>query len=218
MMRNLALLFGIALLAAPVSAQERRYDDRNQGVPPGFLPRAGECRVWYDGRPPGQQPPPTNCRDAERIAARDRYTRVIYGSDDAWRDDGRWNRDDDRRDWPRAIPRYDPRDYQYPDRYPNGDQYPYSGRFPDGIAGYDRVAFENGYNDGLEKGRDDGRRDRRFDPARQGRYRSGDHGYDRRYGSKDRYKDVYRDGFQAGYNDGYRNVTGYRDWRGGRVR
>lgn len=28
------------------------------GVPPGHLPKAGECRVWIPGTPPGHQPKP----------------------------------------------------------------------------------------------------------------------------------------------------------------
>lgn len=28
------------------------------GVPPGHLPKPGECRVWIPGTPPGQQPRP----------------------------------------------------------------------------------------------------------------------------------------------------------------
>jgi len=27
-------------------------------VPPGHLPKAGECRIWIPGTPPGQQPKP----------------------------------------------------------------------------------------------------------------------------------------------------------------
>lgn len=30
-------------------------------VPPGHLPGPGECRVWFPGRPPGQQPPKGRC-------------------------------------------------------------------------------------------------------------------------------------------------------------
>jgi hypothetical protein len=28
------------------------------GVPPGHLPKAGECRIWIPGTPPGRQPKP----------------------------------------------------------------------------------------------------------------------------------------------------------------
>ncbi len=38
------------------------------GVPPGHLPRPGECRVWIPGTPPGQQPGPRS-RPCEGIAA-----------------------------------------------------------------------------------------------------------------------------------------------------
>ena len=33
-----------------------RYSAEAQGVPPGYLPPPGTCRVWYDGRPAGHQP------------------------------------------------------------------------------------------------------------------------------------------------------------------
>ena len=36
-------------------------------VPPGHLPQAGYCRVWYPGRPPGHQPRPERC---ERVFRR----------------------------------------------------------------------------------------------------------------------------------------------------
>lgn len=66
-------------------------------VPPGHLPPPGLCRVWIEGRPPGQQPSPVSCRRAERIAAR-------YG--DAFVVDSRGGY----RDHPY---RYGPRDYGY---------------------------------------------------------------------------------------------------------
>lgn len=31
-------------------------------VPPGHYPPRGACKIWYLGRPPGQQPSPTTCR------------------------------------------------------------------------------------------------------------------------------------------------------------
>ncbi|MGH2436332.1 MAG: hypothetical protein ACRDFA_05000 [bacterium] len=195
----------IGLVAAPVGAQGRggRYGKGAQGIPPGHLPPPGACRVWYDNRPPGHQPPPTSCREAERIASRDRYARVIYGGDRG-RQDGWWNRDDDRqgrddRGRGRAIPRRSPSGSPYPDRYPDGR---------DGY-GYQSVPFDNGYQDGYDKGREDGGDNDRHDPTRHSRYRSGDHGYDRRYGSKEEYRNIYREGFRAGYDDGYRDTNVY---------
>lgn len=71
------------------------------------------------------------------------------------------------------------------------------------------VAFRNGQEDGYKEGLRDGERGDRFDPVREKRYRSGDHGYDRRYGPKELYKDRYRDGFRRGYEDGYRDGRRY---------
>lgn len=192
-----ATLVLIALIAVPLGAQGRGRNGKNdQGIPPGHLPPPGACRVWYDGRPPGHQPPPIGCREAESIAARDRYARVIYGDDrDRALLDDPYGRADDR---DRAIPRRAPSGTSpYPDRYPtNSGQY-----------GYASVPFDNGYQDGYEKGLEDARNNDRFDPARQGRYRSGDHGYDRRYGTKEEYKSVYREGFRSGYERAYRGAS-----------
>lgn len=167
----------VAAMTAPIGAQSKaRTPDR---IPPGHMPPAGACRVWYDGIPPGQQPPPMSCRDAERIASRSRDARVIYGigsrTADRTRDDG----------WERVS---DAGDSRYQSRYPTR---------------VNSAAYENGYRDGLEKGRADAKDRDSFDPVRHSRYRSADHGYDKRYGSKDDYKLVYRDGFEAGYRDGY---------------
>ncbi len=191
-MKNITSAVGVFLLsglmAAPAGAQ---VWGRNQGIPPGQMPPAGMCRVWYEGVPPGRQPAPINCRDAERVAARSRDARVIYGTNGPY---------DDR--------------YGYPDRNGNGRDDRYENRYPNGgyggYGGYstNSVPFRNGYQDGLEKGRDDGRDRKSFDPVRQGRYRSADHGYNSRYGSKDAYKQVYRDGFEQGYRDGYDQYRG----------
>jgi hypothetical protein len=70
---------------------------------------------------------------------------------------------------------------------------------------YASPAVRNGYRDGLEVGRDDARNRDRYDPAGAGRYRSGDHDYDRRYGSKDQYQREYRAAFALGYAEGYRS-------------
>jgi hypothetical protein len=163
-------------MAAPLGAQGRGGWSQDR-IPPGHMPPAGACRVWYDGVPPGQQPSSMSCRDAERIASRSRDARVVYGGNTGGRD-REWDRDADR----------DPRDARYESRYP----YRVSS-----------LPYENGYRDGLEKGRQDARDRDSFDPVRHGRYRSADRGYERSLGSKDDYKLVYRDGFEAGYREGY---------------
>ena len=54
-------------------------------VPKGHLPPRGMCRVWIDGVPPGRQPAPTTCAQAQQ--QRVQYgvnARVIYGDDEAF--------------------------------------------------------------------------------------------------------------------------------------
>jgi len=188
------VLAGSAVAPATAQSLADRYQERNeggrysaeaQGIPSGYLPAPGACRVWYDGRPPGHQPPATSCPDAERVANRDRAARVIYGGD--------------RRTWDdRAsegwTPRMTPPRLGYPDR-----SYPYDSEA--------RTApYEQGFKDGRDKGRDDRSDDKRFDPTRHGRYESADRGYEKRYGDKDEYRATYREGFRAGYAEGYRGV------------
>ena len=233
----LALIL-VGVTAGPALAQGRGNDNRgkdkqrigrnSQGIPPGHLPPPGSCRVWYDGVPPGRQPAPTDCYEAERIAARDRYARVVYG--DSRRDDAGIYRDDRR--YPGDVRRGDdgryPNDRRYPDgrRYPETDgrrpnpngnrtgeravprdgQYPGTYRYPDsrtsrrGDIASSSDGFRRGYDDGVVKGREDvGDRDA-YDPARHGWYRSADRGYNSRYGSREQFRADYRRGFLAGYD------------------
>ena len=95
-------VFGMAMVGAAgtADAQERGRGrgQGTQGIPAGHLPPPGECRVWNDDRPPGQQLPPTSCGNARATVARS-GGRVIYG--DAGRRNGRdreyGGRDDERR-------------------------------------------------------------------------------------------------------------------------
>lgn len=44
-------------------------EDRSQlRVPRGHYPPVGQCRVWFPGRPPGQQPAAGSCSRVERLA------------------------------------------------------------------------------------------------------------------------------------------------------
>ena len=84
------IAFTVALATVGVAAHaeaQGRYNrgaSRNdvahaQGVPPGQLPPANLCRVWYSDRSPGRQPAATDCRTAELTVSRNRNARVIYG-------------------------------------------------------------------------------------------------------------------------------------------
>jgi hypothetical protein len=194
------VLTGLVATSAFAQDGRERYSEPNEGgrysaeaqdVPPGHLPPPGQCRVWYDGRPPGHQPRATSCREAERVARRERNARVVYGGDrDRW---GVQDRDN------RAVPR-DPR-LRYPDRgYPHDDE-------------ARAVPYEQGFRDGRDKGHDDRADDKRYDPTRHSRYSDGERGYERRYGDKDDYRVVYREGFRAGYAEGYRGVMMSRSER-----
>jgi hypothetical protein len=208
---TLILALSILPLATTADAQgrnnrnrlDRREVARAQGVPPGQLPPANLCRVWYEGQAAGRQPRPTNCREAESTASRTRNARVIYGEDAYDNRSGSYGNDT--------------RTYPYPDndrgvnRIPGRDRVPggvYDQRYPDqrypNSSRYGDTAFENGYRDGREQGLEDGRDNDRMDATRHGRYRSADRGYIDSYGDKTRYKNSYRDGFQAGYSEGYR--------------
>ena len=205
-MRTAAVtLIALALAAGTADAQGRgRNRSNSQGIPPGQMPPAGQCRVWYDGVAPGRQPAPTSCDQAERRASRDRNARVIYG-DDRYRNDGRYDDrgngrvyEDDRN--ATRTPTEVLRDRILRNRYPNGS-------YPTGSRSSYNTAFDNGYRDGLDKGREDRGDNDSFDPVRHSWYRSGDRGYNSRYGARDQYKLAYRDGFEAGYEQSYGRVT-----------
>lgn len=229
MKRAALVLILVGVTAAPAFAQGRGRS--KQGVPPGHLPPEGLCRVWYRGVPPGRQPSPTRCREAERIASRDRNARV-YSRDrgrmderdrsnpvDIWRDRG----GDDRRrpstDGRRPNPGRDgrtggravPRGEQYPNSYPDANRRTPQGR---GDYPYDSEAFRRGYDDGVVKGREDVRDRDSFDPARHNWYRSADRGYNSRYGTREDYRAEYRRGFLAGYESAHhgRQRSGGFDW------
>lgn len=201
-MRTAAMSLILIALVAGTSEAQGRGRGNSQGVPPGQMPRAGQCRVWIDGVPPGRQPAPTSCDQAERVASRNRNARVIYGPSTSSGPSRAWSRDGDdaysnrNGDW-----RYRDRTYGVYDRtYPNDNR--------NSGYGYNSVPYDNGFRDGLEKGREDAQDRDSYDPVRHSWYRSGDRGYNSRYGTKDSYKLAYRDGFEAGYEQAYRGLNG----------
>lgn len=100
------------------------------------------------------------------------------------------------------------------DRYDYYDRDGYRGRYD-----FERIAFDNGYRDGLREGEKDDRHNDRFDYRDEGRFRSGDSGYRREYGPRYEYVSIYRRGFAQGYRRGYGLGRGRyddrdrRDWR-----
>lgn len=66
-----------------------------------------------------------------------------------------------------------------------------------------RVAYDNGYREGLRDGESAARNRRPFDVQRERDWRSADRGYNRSYGDKDRYRDSFRNGYTDGYRAAY---------------
>jgi hypothetical protein len=56
------LVLGALLATAPAYA----HGKGKFNVPPGHLPPAGKCRIWFPDRPPGHQPPSGDCRALSR--------------------------------------------------------------------------------------------------------------------------------------------------------
>lgn len=139
MMKLSATLLLLAVCAAPIAAQgQGRGRERDGGIPPGQMPPAGLCRVWYEGTPPGRQPRAMSCREAERIASRNRNARVIYS--DRWSRNNRYF-DGDRNDWDASLyyrsddRRYQPRRLGRNDRIYRGSDDRYYCRRDDGTTG-----------------------------------------------------------------------------------
>lgn len=67
-----------------------------------------------------------------------------------------------------------------------------------------RVAYDNGFRDGVRAGEHDARGGHRYEPSRQGDWRDADDGYHRNYGDRNFYRQNFRSGFEAGYSQGFR--------------
>ncbi len=111
-----------------------------------------------------------------------------------------------RNGWYDDRPGYDPRPgYEVVVPAPGYNVPAYGGSY----AGFGRIAYDNGYRDGVEEGHGDFHRNRAYAPWRCDRFKDGDHGYERRFGSRDAYRVDYRNGFRAGYEAAYQSR---HDW------
>ena len=78
-----------------------------------------------------------------------------------------------------------------------------------------RVAYDNGYREGVREGDRDARGRDAFNFQDERTWQRADKGYNRSLGDRWRYEQSFRTGFEAGYNDGYRRYAP-NDGYGGR--
>jgi flagellar biosynthesis/type III secretory pathway protein FliH len=84
-----------------------------------------------------------------------------------------------------------------------------------------RVAYDNGFREGLKQGEKDGRKNDAFRYQDEKTFQRADKGYHREYGSLDRYRQSFRTGYSTGYSEGYQRYApnyGYGNGRYGNGR
>jgi hypothetical protein len=94
---------------------------------------------------------------------------------------------------------------------------------PDRQSYYDsrRVAYDNGFREGVKQGEKDARQNRPFAYQDERTFQRADKGYHREFGTLDRYRQTFRTGYAAGYSDGYERYApsyGYGNGRYGQGR
>jgi hypothetical protein len=79
----------------------------------------------------------------------------------------------------------------------------YVASYRDRRYGYEDVAADVGYRDGLSAGLKDFREHHSYRPQEHDAYKDADRGYNSAFGKKDEYKLVYRQAYEKGYRDGF---------------
>jgi flagellar biosynthesis/type III secretory pathway protein FliH len=88
-----------------------------------------------------------------------------------------------------------------------GDERAYSAPAQQSFYDSGRVAYDNGFREGLKQGEKDGRKNDQFRYQDEKTFQRGDKGYHREYGSLDRYRQSFRTGYSAGYSEGYQRYA-----------
>jgi flagellar biosynthesis/type III secretory pathway protein FliH len=70
-----------------------------------------------------------------------------------------------------------------------------------------RVAYDNGFREGLKQGEKDGRKNDPFRYQDEKTFQRADKGYHREYGPLDRYRQSFRTGYSAGYSEAYQRYA-----------
>jgi hypothetical protein len=79
-----------------------------------------------------------------------------------------------------------------------------------------RIAYDNGYREGVKEGEHAARRHEPFNYENERTWQRADKGYNRSFGDWGRYQQSFRTGFAAGYSDAYRRISpaGYGGYGG----
>lgn len=70
-----------------------------------------------------------------------------------------------------------------------------------------RIAYNNGFTEGLKQGEKDGRKREQFRYQDDKTFQRADKGYHSEFGSMDRYRQSFRTGYSAGYSEGYQRYA-----------
>lgn len=203
MLRDLKRVLLAAGMILALSSFTLAHDESSggpNGSQPGF--RQGYKAGFKHGRQDrdrrlGYDPRGENTRRGNR--GDDRYgdyrgdrNQSIAGYREGYRsgyDDGYYGRNQ------RANGPYGNGDYGRDDRYGRNGGYGNQG------SGYNNIAFNTGYRDGMDGAQQDIRENKDFDYNDHGWYREADHGYSSRYGNKEAYRQQYRQGYETGYRE-----------------
>jgi hypothetical protein len=223
--RRVFIIVLAALAFAGVAAQAAPQYSPQTRVPWGPASPAfdsGHARGVSAGEEDGRRGDPFNFTDESDYRRADAGYRREFGSIDRYRDEFRRGFENGYRTGflQRGRAGGPGRDGRGPGWNGRGRGWDDRGRGSDrGRGGWDDgygtrrdLAFNHGFADGFNAGFVDGERRRRFEPTSEGRYKDGDHGYERFYGSRDIYRVNYRDAFLHGYDEGYREAVRRLRW------
>jgi len=88
-----------------------------------------------------------------------------------------------------------------------GDGRAYSAPAQQSFYDSGRVAYDNGFREGLKQGEKDGRKRDRFRYQDEKTFQRADKGYQREFGSLERYRQSFRSGYSSGYSDAYQRYA-----------
>jgi len=210
-LRQLVLVAGLALAAPASAAAQWGTAVPRSGIPAGAPPayRDGYTRGVNAGADDRRRGDRFDYKDEQDYRRAEDFYRQGSGNRNAQRDEFRRGFEVGYREgYDRPVSargRYDDYGYGGYGSGGYGNRTYGNGTYGNGTYGYGRadLAQQNGFGDGYQAGLNDYRAHRRFEPTDEGRYKSGDRGYESSYGPKDAYRARYRDAFIEGYRQAF---------------